>query len=616
MSIVPTNLVASQPTTTRATGVHLSHDSVNDRLCYAQGNAIIVRPVDPKAPTSATQFTKHNYATTTATFAKSGNYIASGDISGQVKIWDSSVKTEGVFDQPIIKGEYQVLSGPIKSIAWDGDNSRIIAVGQGKDKFGHCFTWDSGNSIGEIQGHSDSVNTVDIKPQRPYRAATAGADKAMIFYNGPPFKFDKSLRNIHTNTIWDVKFSPDGKWLLSVGSDRSIAIYDGKTGEFAEKIDNAHEGGIFGIAWFSDSNKFVTCSGDNTVKEWAIETKECTGTYVVESPSSVDNQQLGVVVTKDYIISVSYNGNLNYFKPGNFQPLETISGHQKAITAVKLAGTTLYTGGADGKVFKWSLDNGEISTVPERLGTSKTSHTNLIVDILEDNGFILTSGWDDKLKIWKQGELTATADLDGQPRQIIPNGDSNGFIVLFENKVEIYSQELTKVNEVKFDFSGTGVELNGSKLLILNGTKNQVEEYSIGGSIEKTSLAYQPLRSQPTLVRRSPNGKYLAVSDTTGKYTLYNSEDASVVTTRWAFHTSRVGDSKWSPDGEFLASGGLDGAVFIYSVSRPSKVLKFPLAHQNGVSGIEWLTYDKSSTIITTGLDGVIKKWSVDLSQY
>jgi WD40 repeat protein len=580
--------------------------------------------VDPKAPSSPKQFTKHIYATTTATFSKSGNYVASGDISGQVKIWDSSVRVEGgSLDQPIIKGEYQVLSGAVKSIAWDGDNSRIIAVGQGKDKFGHCFTWDSGNSVGEIQGHSDQVNAVDIKPQRPYRAATAGADKAMIFYKGPPFKFDKSLRNIHTNTICDVKFSPDGKWLVSVGTDRTIAIYDGNTGEFGVKVDNAHQGGIFGIAWYNDSSKFVTCSGDNTIKEWAIGSSnecECVATYVVETPSSVENQQLGVVVTKDYIISVSYNGNLNYFQPGNSEPVEVISGHQKAITAVKLAGDVLYTGGSDGKVFQWTIENGEIAPIPQRLGTCKTSHTNLIVDIVavDSKGSILTCGWDDKLKIWNQGEVISTVDLNGQPRQVIPNGDNGGFIVLFENKVEIYSQELAKIDEVKFDFSGTSVEVNGNgnTLWILNGTKNQVEEYTIGGNIEKTSLVYQPLRSQPTLVRQSPNGKYLAVSDTTGKYTLYNSEDATVVTTRWAFHTTRVGDSKWSPDGEFLASGGLDGAVFIYSVSRPSKVLKFPLAHQNGVSGIEWLTYDKTSTIITTGLDGIIKKWTVDLSQY
>ena len=93
-----------------------------------------------------------------------------------------------------------------------------------------------------------------------------------------------------------------------------------------------------------------------------------------------------------------------------------------------------------------------------------------------------------------------------------------------------------------------------------------------------------------------------------------------MVTTRWAFHSSKVLDAKWTTDSKFIISVGLDSGIFIYSVDKPSKVLKFPLAHQNGVSGVEWTSYEfndkKSASFITTGLDGVIKTWNVDLSVY
>lgn len=230
--ITQTSLYPPQPSTARALSAFISYDSQNNRITYASGRSIVVRSLDgDRLPV---QFTKHTFPTTVATFSPSGNYIASGDESGNVKIWDSSVygKEEGLYEQPVVKAEYQILSGPIRSIAWDGDNQRVIAVGEGKDQFGHCFTWDSGNSVGEIQGHSTVINAVDIKPQRPYRAATVSADKALVFYNGPPFKFDKSVRGRHKNVIRDVKFSPDGKWLVSVGSDRTIVVYDGKTGRF------------------------------------------------------------------------------------------------------------------------------------------------------------------------------------------------------------------------------------------------------------------------------------------------------------------------------------------------------------------------------------------------
>lgn len=639
MSIKPCKLYPPQPSTVRAQSLHLSYDPVNDRIAYPNGKSIIVRPLDPKnTAVGAKQFTKHIHTTTAATFAPSGNYVASGDESGQVKIWDSAVVggstdgTESAFEQPYIKSEFQILSGPIKDIAWDADNSRIIAVGQGKDKFGHCFTWDSGNSIGEIQGHSSTINAVAIKPQRPYRAATVSDDKALVFFNGPPFKFDKSIRGNHTNTIRDVSFSPDGKWLVSVGSDRLIALYDGKTGEFVKKIENAHEGGIFGVNWFKDSSKFVTCSADNTVKSWDVESAKSVETYVVDSSVTVDNQQVGVIVANDYIVSLSFNGNLNYFKENDTNLAFVLSGNQQPLTSVnyKSESELLFTGGSDGSIYQREVDEKDksiLSPIPSAVGDSKTKHSNYVVDIVSSGKEeLITSGWDDTLKIWNDKDLATTIPLEsGQPKQVLQVTEST-VIVLFESNIELYSKtsgSLKKVTAVDLEFSASSISLVPStdKLLVTNLTTNTVEEYIVdSNSIVKLSTNFPQGRAPPTLVRVSPDGKYAAVADSSGKYTVYNANDRSVVTTRWAFHSSKVLDAKWTTDSKFIISVGLDSGIFIYSVDKPSKVLKFPLAHQNGVSGVEWTSYEfndkKSASFITTGLDGVIKTWNVDLSVY
>lgn len=39
-------------------------------------------------------------------------------------------------------------------LEWDGESKRIIAVGDGRGKFGHAFMMDTGTSTGEISGHS------------------------------------------------------------------------------------------------------------------------------------------------------------------------------------------------------------------------------------------------------------------------------------------------------------------------------------------------------------------------------------------------------------------------------------------------------------------------------
>ena len=61
-------------------------------------------------------------------------------------------------------------------------------------RYGHVFLWDSGSSVGEIIGHSKPVNAIDYRPVRPFRVVTAGEDKLVNWYEGPPFRFKSSLQ--------------------------------------------------------------------------------------------------------------------------------------------------------------------------------------------------------------------------------------------------------------------------------------------------------------------------------------------------------------------------------------------------------------------------------------
>ena len=66
-----------------------------------------------------------------ARFSPSGYYVASGDSSGMVRVWDP------VGPEMITKGEFGILSGPINDIAWDGESKRLIAVGNGKERYAY-----------------------------------------------------------------------------------------------------------------------------------------------------------------------------------------------------------------------------------------------------------------------------------------------------------------------------------------------------------------------------------------------------------------------------------------------------------------------------------------------
>jgi WD repeat-containing protein 1 (actin-interacting protein 1) len=67
------------------------------------------------------------------------------DVTGSVRVWDA------VGPDMALKNETKVISGRINDLAWDGESQRIIAVGDGKERFGHAFTYDSGNTVGEVR---------------------------------------------------------------------------------------------------------------------------------------------------------------------------------------------------------------------------------------------------------------------------------------------------------------------------------------------------------------------------------------------------------------------------------------------------------------------------------
>ncbi|KAI5963605.1 AIP1 [Candida pseudojiufengensis] len=613
MSIKPLSVTAPHPNTQRGQASHLTYDSVNDRLAYTNGKSIIIRPADFKSNSPIIVFPKHNHITTAVKFSPSGNYIASGDESGQVKIWDAAPKKgDENFNVPVIKSEFQIISGPIKSIAWDADNSRIIAVGQGKEKFGHAFSWDSGNSIGDIQGHSSTINAVDIKPQRPYRAATVSDDFAMVFFQGPPFKFEKSLRGLHSNVVRDVKFSPNGDFIVSVGSDRVICLYEGKTGEFIKKIEKAHEGGIFAVQWAPDSKYFITASADGSLKKWSINDGVAVTTYnSVETPT-IDNQQVGLAITKDYVLSLNSNGDLNYFDE-NGELIKVVQGNRAPITKILLENDTLLSGSSDGKIFKYKIDEEGLEALPTLQGSKEEEHSNYVVDILSENSVNYTIGWDDKLKVWENGKVTNSIDLPSQPKQLEKIGTS--IIVLFESEIQLHDLSLQLQTDYKLKFPTTCVApLSNSTFLITNIASNTIVEYKISdNNITQSDKEFPKLRSPPTLIKVSPNGEYVAVADSTGKYTLYKS-DGSVITSRWAFHTSKVYDAQWTKDSKYLISGGLDTGLLLYSVEKPSKVIKFPLAHSAAVTSLAWKKFDgdkKIGTFISSGLDGTIRTWEI-----
>lgn len=600
------SIIPPQPATQRNFTTHLSYDGSSNAIAYPCGKSAFVRFLDNLD--TVVQFTEHGTSNVTVVkFSpiKGSQYLCSGDDSGKVIVWGWSREDESSPIETTVKSEFQVLAGPITDISWDFEGRRLCVVGEGRDKFGVFISWDSGNSLGEISGHSQRINACHFKQSRPMRAITVGDDGAVVFYQGPPFKFSTSDRVHHDQGkfIRDVQFSPgNGDYAVTVGYDRKIVCFDGKTGEFLRYIEDEKngeqiEGGIFALSWI-DEDLFVTASADACLRVWSAKSSELIQKWSF-SGTAVGNQQVGVVAANEgQIISLSLDGTLNFFQLGKESLIKTIKGHNKGITA--LAVNPLISGSYDGRIMDWS-------TSPE---TMSDEHSNLIaaIDNSEPPRYASVS-WDDTLKV----AGICKYKFKAQPKIASCAGKDGVMAIVTEQDVllivDSYKGEILQETQLSGPASAVGITADLVAVSLIQ-SKN-IEVFNASDLSVSYSLS-TPLRANASCISISPSKRYLAAGDVMGKILLYDLETRAVKTSRWAFHTSRINDISWQPsDSEeenFVATASLDTNIFIYSVQRPMKNIKWLNAHKDGVSAVKWETPD---SLVSSGADSCIKKWTV-----
>ncbi|CAB5378304.1 unnamed protein product [Rhizophagus irregularis] len=597
MSYSQKSIFACTPATSRGQAAQLGVDPKGENFLYTNGRTVFIRNL--ANPVIVKEYTGHSANTTVARYSPSGYYVASGDVHGNVRIWDA------IQDEHILKNEVKVIADRINDISWDFESKRIIAVGNGKERHGHAFLFDTGSSAGEIGGHSKVINSVSIRQKRPMRAATASDDFTVVFFHGPPFKQKTTIKD-HSGFVQGVKFSPDGSNLATVGSDKKLFLYEGEGGEKLVDLSkvvgkDSHNGGIFAVSWSPDSKQLLTSSGDKTVKLWDVEAQKVVQTY--EFPDAIENQQVGNLWVGEFLISLSLSGELNYLDPKSNSISKVVKGHQKAITAFAIydKDNTLFTGSYDGKIYAWR-DEGSAASVDGE------GHTNQICQMITSNDKIISISMDDTLRNINSETKKFSesfAKTNGLPRGFAMKDDkiflaTTKCIEIIKNDKAIFTLEVSNaptVIGINSDGSSVAVGSEDSKVTLykVNGDKLE-EEKVITGRSSISAIAY------------SPDGSLLAVGDAQGKITVYDTSNHEVKISQWVFHTAKVNSIAWSPDGLHAASGSLDTNIYIWSVEKPMKNIAIKGAHQVSVTGVIFLDND---TISSVGQDACVKTWTI-----
>ena len=610
------------------------HPRDGNLIVYASGRFIVVR--DLENPSNTFVYRGHNANTTVAKFSPSGMYVASGDVTGKVRVWSWTHK------EKLLKTEVQAFSGPVRDIDWDFENKKICAAGEGSGILCKVFDFDSGKTWGEMTGHMKPVLSCAYKPKRPFRVATCSEDFKVCFFAGPPFKLDHS-EAVHSNFVNCLRYSADGAIFVTCGTDKKVQFFDGAAGTPIHAIENAHSGSIYSVSFSPDGSKIATVSADKTLKVWNAGDGSAVQEVKLPNCEVLGGMLVSVLWTnKNQIVALSLDGTLWVMDcdGDSIGEAKAVYGHQGAITASTVAACeapVLYTGSFDGAVMSTVLDGSSYTRV-KFPGTDKRSttgglHANKVVGLsvpfADDANALVTAGWDNCIKSTNQTSLASdTTDLTGQPRGLaVSRTSSSALSAQGGFCATATAKEVVLMQGPSFDkvASATGLAFQPTCLAMHADEAGNVEIF-VGGADNKTHVFTKDTSGMPLLaetatletrsaisaVASSPDGNFLAVGESGRQIEIFRRGDGgkwdSFIKGKWVFHVSRVTCLAFSPSGDRLVSGSTDESLFVWRVSQPSARVELKFAHNTGVTTAAWTSED---TIVSTGSDGVIVTWKV-----
>ncbi len=176
--------------------------------------------------------------------------------------------------------------------------------------------------------------------------------------NLPKWELDKTLVG-HSDPVWSVAFSADGKTVVSGSEDKTVRVWETMTGK--EKQTLKEDSPVNSIAIAPDEKTLASACNDKTIKLWNIATGKKTMSLKGHS---------------DQVYSVSFSPEGTLLASGskdmtirlwNIQTgalLSTLMGHSERVTSVAFSpdSKTLASSSVDGKVKLWDVQTGALKT--------------------------------------------------------------------------------------------------------------------------------------------------------------------------------------------------------------------------------------------------------------
>ncbi|MGK7893531.1 MAG: caspase family protein [Xenococcus sp. (in: cyanobacteria)] len=432
----------------------------------------------------------------------------------------------------------------------------------------------------------------------------------------------------HSQKVNAIAYSSDGNLIATASDDETIKIWN-QNGESLASL-SGHKNKVTNIAFRRSPNNLIkendrknsyllaSSSADNTAILWQIENnklqqfKELTG----------HQDWVTDIVFKDKIIaSASRDRTIKLWRE-NGQLITTLFGHQAGVNVMQVSSSYLVSGGEDGQVIIWAINNNggrrlrtiQVSDkVITSLAISNDQKTLIVVsDAWEVTSWNLEDGSKNEVQNFAANRESINDISWNQDNQLLANGTLEGKINIYNNQ-GVLQQTLTGHNGAVLDLEFSPDEQTNNNYYLLASASND-KTVRLWRIYQKASLEDQGIS---TIATSTVDATKFATGDSQGKIKIWqfnpNNNSKELITTISA-HDMAINHLQYSWDGKVLASASVDNTIKIWDVASNQLIttLQVPPGQPIQELGINSIAFSRDRNFLISGNeDNTLHIWDL-----